>query len=112
MAADILTKSTHALVEWVEARKQINVFTRVEELMPFATSSREVKAHIAIACLQSQSFGSEARKGGVDSAEPLFAQLIAPWLQRLRSFGRMPIRPLCEFGTHYWHSALIAWAWI
>ena len=33
-------------------------------------SKHDAKAHAAIACVCSQSFGSDARKGGVDPAEP------------------------------------------
>ena len=70
MVADILTKSIHVPAKWIEARKQINALAGMEELVSLVTSQHGASTHVAIACLCSQSFGSDACKGGVDPAEP------------------------------------------
>ena len=60
MAADALTKSTHVLAKWIEARKLINVFASADELMSLVTSKRSGHQVTVVACLCSQSFGSDA----------------------------------------------------
>ena len=56
MAADIFAKSTHAPATWTEARKQINVFATMSELMPYAGLAGDCSASTAVACVCAQSF--------------------------------------------------------
>ena len=74
VVVDIVTKSTHVLAKWVDARKQIKLVVGIEALMPFVAWCRDVKILSAVACLPAQPFGFEACEGGVDSAEPFVCQ--------------------------------------
>ena len=109
VAADIFTKSTHAPAKWAEARKQVNVFASMNELMSFAGFDGDASAATAVACLCAQSFGSDATECGVDSAVSFVGQSGRPMATEVPQLRTMPTRPSCSSSRSSRHAAAIPW---
>ena len=109
MVADIFTKSIHVPAKWAGARKQINVFASMNELMSFAGFGGVSSAATAVACLCAQSFGSDATECGVDSAVSFVGQSGRPMATEVPQLREMPTRPSFSSSRSSRHSAAIPW---